>query len=189
MSYVVVTGGVRSGKSGVAERLAGEQRRVLYVATGAVSDEEMAERIRLHQQRRPEHWGLLEVEGRALTHLTEALHRKLVGETAQTYECVLIDCLSTWVSSQLIRLPETEWRSEATRQRLLAEAERLAEWLREVPCEAVVVTSETGLGGVAMTPLGRVFQDLLGEVNQIVAWQAREVYLVVSGRVLRLPDA
>jgi adenosylcobinamide kinase / adenosylcobinamide-phosphate guanylyltransferase len=183
MSYVVVTGGVRSGKSRIAEQLAGEQQRVLYVATGADSDGEMARRIELHQQRRPAHWGLLEYAGEKLT---EALQRKMEGE--EVYEAVLIDCLSTWVSTQLIHLPEAEWRSTATRQRLHAEAERLAQWLQDVSWQAVVVTNETGLGGVAMTPLGRAFQDLLGEVNQIVAHQAQEMYLVVSGRALRLPS-
>lgn len=181
MPIIVVTGGVRSGKSRFAERLAGEARRVLYVATGTPSDGEMEERIRLHRERRPEQWGCVEAAGERLE---QAVKR---GMEAGEYEAVLIDCLSTWLSDLLIRLPESEWRSFATKQRVLAEAESLAEWLQRASFEAVIVTGETGLGGVAMSPLGRAFQDLLGEVNQIVAYQAREVYLVVAGRALKLP--
>ncbi|HEU4965690.1 MAG TPA: bifunctional adenosylcobinamide kinase/adenosylcobinamide-phosphate guanylyltransferase [Bacilli bacterium] len=202
MSYVLVTGGVRSGKSRYAERLAGEERRVLYVATGVASDGEMSERIRLHQERRPAKWGLLEVgEDQLVERLRQSVEWKrqktdgvnasqLVASTehAFAYEVLLIDCLSAWLSTLLIHLPESEWRSLATKQRVLAEAESLADWLQKTPLQAVVVTTETGLGGVAMSPLGRAFQDLLGEVNQILAHQAADVFLVVAGRALRLPE-
>lgn len=179
MSYTVVTGGVRSGKSQFAEELAAGYERVLYVATGKAWDGEMEQRIVLHQQRRPEHWGLLEV--------AEQLADPLAVAEQSEWDCLLVDDLSTWVSQVLMSLPETEWRSAATREQLLQEAARLAEMLERSAGHAVVVTSETGLGGVAMSPLGRAFQDLLGEVNQIVAKRADQMYLVVSGRPLRLP--
>lgn len=177
MGLVLVTGGVRSGKSLFAEQLAGYGRRVLYVATGEIWDGEMAVRIDLHRDRRPPQWGLLETG--SLLHPLQ--------ERADEWDAVLVDCLSTWVSRLLIGLPESEWRSPETRARITEEAERFAAWLSERDGEAVVVTSETGLGGVAMTPLGRAFQDLLGEVNQIVAERADDVYLMISGRPLQLP--
>jgi adenosylcobinamide kinase/adenosylcobinamide-phosphate guanylyltransferase len=63
----------------------------------------------------------------------------------------------------------------------------LAQWLKKSAVNGVVVTSETGLGGVALSPLGRAFQDLLGEVNQCLAREATDVYLVVAGRAMKLP--
>ncbi|ASS76470.1 bifunctional adenosylcobinamide kinase/adenosylcobinamide-phosphate guanylyltransferase [Tumebacillus algifaecis] len=177
MSFVLVTGGVRSGKSGFAERRAGLERRVLYVATGQAWDDEMHHRIALHQQRRPASWGLLE-SGPALT---EAISSQLAD-----WDCILIDCLSTWLSNILINIPETELRDAGTRHLVLAEAERLADLLSRPDLEAVLVTTETGLGGVALTRLGRVFADLLGEVNQLLARHADEVHLVVAGRALQL---
>ncbi|MBL0385819.1 bifunctional adenosylcobinamide kinase/adenosylcobinamide-phosphate guanylyltransferase [Tumebacillus sp. ITR2] len=181
MPYTLITGGVRSGKSAFAERLAGLSRRVLYVATGQVWDGEMEKRIDLHRERRPEIWGLLEVQ--------ESLVEPVLAEVeAGRWEAVLVDDLSTWVSTILLNLPEEEWRSEATRERLFNEARRLAEALQASSVLTVLVTSETGLGGVALTPLGRAFQDLLGEVNQIVAAKAEDVYFVISGRPLKLPQ-
>lgn len=184
MSYQVLTGGVRSGKSACAEQLAGQNARVLYVATGAIWDAEMAVRIQRHRDRRPPHWGLLEAGEGLLASI-----RTVVEKNDPAWDGLLIDCLSTWVSRILMNLPEAEWRAEATRARMLSEAEALADWLVGWEGRAVVVTSETGLGGVAMTPLGRAFGDLLGEVNQIVARQAQDMWLVVSGRPLRLPPA
>lgn len=180
MSYIVVTGGVRSGKSAWAERLAGSTKCVLYVATGQIWDAEMQARIDLHRERRPAQWGLLEVQQALVEPLAEELH-------AGKWEGVLIDCLSTWVSTILIGLPEEAWRAPETRQHILSEARHLADFLQKSAVSAVLVTSETGLGGVAMTPLGRAFQDLLGEVNQVLAAEAEDVYLVVSGRPLKLP--
>ena len=182
MSYTVVTGGVRSGKSAWGERLAGEQRRVLYVATGQAWDDEMQARIDRHRERRPAEWGLLEAGEPLAELLTEAL-------SGTDWEGVLIDCMSTWVSTILMNLPEPAWRAEETRARVLDEVRELTVLLQKSSCPAVVVTNETGLGGVAMTPLGRAFQDLLGDVNQMLAAGAQDVYLVVSGRPLRLGDS
>ncbi|KEO81797.1 bifunctional adenosylcobinamide kinase/adenosylcobinamide-phosphate guanylyltransferase [Tumebacillus flagellatus] len=183
MPYTLITGGVRSGKSAWAERVAGLSRRVLYVATGQVWDEEMERRIDVHRDRRPAQWGLLEVQAELAEPLMEAMQ-----DAGQPWEGVLIDDLSTWVSTVLLQLPEEEWRSEGTRNRLFNEATQLAARLRQSSVPATVVTNETGLGGVALTPLGRAFQDLLGVVNQIFAAQAEDVYLVVSGRPLKLPN-
>lgn len=176
MPYALITGGVRSGKSGFAERRAGYDRRVLYVATGRAWDEEMERRIKLHQERRPAEWGVLE----SGAPLTETLADQ------EGWDCILIDCLSTWLSCILLELPETEWRAESTRRRVHAEAERLADHFAHPDRSAVIVTTETGLGGVALSPLGRAFQDLLGEVNQIVAQRAEDVYLIIAGRALKL---
>lgn len=181
MAFVLVTGGVRSGKSRYAEERVATVERVLYVATGMAWDDEMRERIARHAERRPGHWGLLEAEGELVAPLMEALE-------SGRWDGVLVDCLSTWVSRVLMDLPEEEWRSESTRRRVLLEAGLLADVLSGSEKRSVVVTSETGLGGVAMSPLGRAFQDLLGEVNQVLAGQAEEMVLLVSGRPMRLSN-
>ena len=57
MSLILITGGARSGKSALAEKLAGQQcSGVLYIATSVITDDEMAARVRRHQQQRPAHW-------------------------------------------------------------------------------------------------------------------------------------
>ena len=53
----LILGGVRSGKSRLAERLAHEtQLSVIYIATATIEDEEMRQRIEQHKTHRPDHW-------------------------------------------------------------------------------------------------------------------------------------
>ncbi|MDH4618993.1 bifunctional adenosylcobinamide kinase/adenosylcobinamide-phosphate guanylyltransferase [Brevibacillus sp. AY1] len=172
MSLILVTGGVRSGKSGFAEELASETgKRVLYVATGEAKDEEMRNRIELHQARRPAEWGCVEIP-QYLSHSIQA---------AKEYEVVLLDCLSTWVSNWLMAVPEEKWRNDAITQEIYQEAKAWLDGLAAAPQTVIAVTSEVGLGGVAMNKLGRWFADVLGDVNQMTARRADTVYAVFSG--------
>jgi adenosylcobinamide kinase/adenosylcobinamide-phosphate guanylyltransferase len=45
----------------------------------------------------------------------------------------------------------------------------------------IVVTNEVGLGVVPAYPMGRVYRDTLGYVNQRLAQAADRVYLMVAG--------
>jgi len=45
----------------------------------------------------------------------------------------------------------------------------------------IVVTNEVGLGVVPAYPLGRVYRDTLGYVNQRLAQAADRVYLMMAG--------
>ena len=168
----MVTGGVRSGKSRYAEELAhASGSRVMYVATGQAWDDEMRARIELHQKRRPQEWGCIEI-GERLTDY---------AASSTGYDVVLIDCLSTWVSNRLMKLEESEWRSETHTDALLKEAAAWLELVAQSRQTVIAVTSEVGLGGVAMNRLSRWFADVLGDVNQISARQADVVYAVWSG--------
>ncbi|OUQ89152.1 bifunctional adenosylcobinamide kinase/adenosylcobinamide-phosphate guanylyltransferase [Brevibacillus brevis] len=172
MSLVLVTGGVRSGKSRYAEELAMTLgSRVLYVATGKAWDDEMKQRIEQHQARRPLEWGCVEI-GERLTDY---------HAFREQYDVVLIDCLSTWVSNRLMSVDESEWRSASHTQALLHEAEAWLTLVQNSPQKVIAVTSEVGLGGVALSRLGRWFADVLGDVNQRSARQADAVYAVLSG--------
>ncbi|MED4753365.1 bifunctional adenosylcobinamide kinase/adenosylcobinamide-phosphate guanylyltransferase [Brevibacillus choshinensis] len=179
MSLILVTGGVRSGKSRFAEELAEKTSdSVIYVATGEAWDEEMTARIEHHQARRPASWGCVQVGGLLSGgRLSDSL------TACASHEVVLVDCLSTWVSNRLMSVPEQEWRSEAITRDVLRDAQ---EWLSAIADAGhgqtvIAVTSEVGLGGVAMNRLGRWFADVLGDVNQLTAKQADTVYAVLSG--------
>jgi len=172
MSLRLVTGGVRSGKSRFTESLARSLgRRVLVVATGTPGDEEMKRRIEVHRRRRPPGWDVLEEPA----HLADRL------QDLPTYDVVLVDGLSTWVANRLLSSEE-----KALRNPDVFEAEIIEETRRLLDClgrhrHGILVTDETGLGGVAMSSIGRRFQDVLGLVNQEVAHLADEVWFVVSG--------
>jgi adenosylcobinamide kinase/adenosylcobinamide-phosphate guanylyltransferase len=177
----LVLGGVRSGKSAFAEGLALELAQpTLYLATGQVTDAEMAERIRRHRQRRPASWHTLE-EPLALD---QALATALA--TPPPPPVLLIDSLDTWVSNLLL---EREADSpEQVESLAIAMVDRLLQTCATSAAACFLVSSEVGLSLVPPYPLGRRFQDLLGLVNQRVAAAAQRVYLVVAGIPLLVRD-
>lgn len=172
---VLVLGGARSGKSRHAEELLARHPKVLYVATGGVPDEadaEWAARVRLHQRRRPAHW-----------HTVETADPASVLREAR--DPVLLDCLATWLTGVLDEAgawqDDTGWR-ERVEERV---ADLLDAW-RGARVPIVAVSNEVGSGVVPATPAGRLFRDLLGELNASVARAADQVLLVVAGRALQL---
>ena len=162
---VLVLGGTRSGKSGVAESIAESLgSAVTYVATAAVNpdDADHAARVAAHQARRPAHWSTVECED------PEDLPRYL----DEIDGVVLVDSLGTWV---------------AHHSDLAVEADGLLDALAQRADPTVIVSEEVGLSVHAPTELGRRFADVLGMLNQQVAAAADRVLLVMAGRILELP--
>lgn len=173
---ILVTGGARGGKSHFAEELAAQRGRVCYVATAEALDAEMAERIAYHRARRPAAWPTLEAPRK----LADAL------ASAPAVEAVLVDCLAVWASNRLLDLGDDAapgwWDAVAKLEETLAgELHSLMEHARVAPWDLLLVTNEVGFGVVPPSRLGRAFRDLLGRLNQAVAAEADEVYLLVAG--------
>lgn len=167
---VLVTGGVRSGKSRHAEGLLAGEPAVRFVAPGPVLDDaDWQARVAAHRARRPAHWTTVETAD-----LPTAL---------ATDEAVLVDCLGTW----LTRLVDDAglWEAPVDEISDLVE-EAVARTVPVLGTTVVLVSNEVGMGVVPEHRSGRVFRDLLGTVNQRFAAACDEVHLVVSGRVLRL---
>ena len=170
----LVLGGARSGKSEVAERLAGRlSETVTYVATGPPVDDtpgtgdgsggdaDWAARIAAHRQRRPAGWPTVEVlPGSDLAHVI----RSLDG-------VVIVDSLGSWLAGQ---------------REFHADAPVLCAALCDRAGDAVVVTEEVGLGVHPSSETGRLFRDALGALNLKVANAADRVLLVIAGRTLEL---
>lgn len=173
---VLVTGGVRSGKSHHAESLLQDEPAVTYVAPGPDEtqdpDPDWAARLAAHRARRPGHWATVESVD-------------LVAALAASSGPVLVDCLGTW----LTRTIDDERLWEAPAATVTAHVHGVTEGLvaaLERPHPVVLVTNEVGLGVVPAHRSGRLFRDLLGDVNRQVAAACDEVHLVVAGRVLVL---
>lgn len=175
----LVLGGVRSGKSEFAEKLARQDNQsVLYVATGLASDSEMERRIQRHRDSRPPNWETLE----APIDLADSLENVLSGRIAPNDlppEVVLIDSLDSWVGNLLQQREDepghvVDSLVEDSVGKILNVCDRSS-------ASVILVSSEVGLTLVPPFPMGRRFQDLLGLVNQKVAATADSVYLVVAG--------
>jgi adenosylcobinamide kinase/adenosylcobinamide-phosphate guanylyltransferase len=167
-------GPARSGKSRLAEHLAaGFGTNVLYLATLEALDDEMRARVAEHRAARPAYWRTLE----------EPL--RLVGrlDAEPAYDCCLLDCLTLWVSNLLLAA-EAEGRDG--RAGVLDAVRSLLDWQASAASPLIVVSNEVGAGVVPEYALGRLYRDLLGEANQLVAEASDRLYHVVAGHYLEL---
>ncbi|WP_179031885.1 bifunctional adenosylcobinamide kinase/adenosylcobinamide-phosphate guanylyltransferase [Paenibacillus kribbensis] len=201
----LVTGGARSGKSGFAERLCMTRApRACYIATAQAYDTEMKERIALHRFQRESagyDWQTLE-EAQALPELLRRLgglpeiaqvEARSAAQGSQPVSLhasqapqpspapmVLVDCLTLWLSNVLLAAGED---GEAASR---AAIDELATAVAQYPGPLVIVTNEVGDGIVPEYPLGRLYRDLGGIMNQRIARLCDEVFLVTAGIPIEL---
>ena len=165
----LILGGARSGKSRLAEQLAERGGLpVTYIATSQPVDGELNERVRLHRQRRPEQWGLIE-EPLALADVLRA-------EAAEG-RCLLVDCLTLWLTNLLMLDDDA---------RMAKACDALLDCLPGLPGTIILVSNETGLGVVPMGELTRRYVDQAGLLHQAVAERCQRVVLTVAGLPLML---
>jgi adenosyl cobinamide kinase/adenosyl cobinamide phosphate guanylyltransferase len=182
MPLTLVIGGVRSGKSTFAERLAARHDRVLYVATAFVdpNDAEMQARVAHHRASRDAAWPTIETGSGEPT-----LERVLRDAEAGT--ALLVDSLGSWLGAAMYaREAQIEHDTPSAEAALDDDAARLREALAACRAPVVLVSEEVGYGVVPPSKQGRVFRDVMGRANQRLAALADEVYLVVAGIPLDL---
>ncbi|WP_404440870.1 bifunctional adenosylcobinamide kinase/adenosylcobinamide-phosphate guanylyltransferase [Stutzerimonas chloritidismutans] len=168
----LILGGARSGKSRLAERIAGDSGLpVTYVATSQPLDDEMSERIAHHRARRPREWALIE-EPLALA--------AVLRQHARANHCVLVDCLTLWLTNLLLLDNPT---------RLAEERGALVECLADLAGRVVLVSNETGLGVVPMGELTRRYVDEAGWLHQALAERCDRVVFTVAGLPIILKGA
>ena len=161
--HMLVLGGARSGKTGLAERLAMRRgSKPAYLATAEALDGEMSERVRTHQQQR---------QGRFAT-IEEPLELgAAIVAAARSHDVILVDCLTLWITNLLMD------------NRNVAQAvDELMDTLGEVTtAQVILVSNEVGLGIVPDNALARMFRDLAGSAHQRLAEICTDVYFVVAG--------
>lgn len=163
---ILITGGARSGKSGIAETIALRLApRAVYIATAEVRDAEMASRVAQHQSRRGQEWS------------TIAEPIDLIGALAASdgQGPRLVDCLTLWLTN--LMLGGHDWR---------AAGRALSEALPRQIDPVLLVTNEVGSGIVPENTLAREFRDAAGLLNQWIAAASDEVILAVSGLPLKV---
>ncbi|MDE2806328.1 MAG: bifunctional adenosylcobinamide kinase/adenosylcobinamide-phosphate guanylyltransferase [Gemmatimonadota bacterium] len=175
MTLIVVTGGVRSGKSRWAqdEALAHGGEEVTVIATAEAVDDEMRDRIEAHRRSRPAGWRTIEAPERA----GEAI---LAART----DTVVLDCVTVLTGMAIGR---SGAQSEALAlEAMAAEIDGILEASEVRAGVLIVVTNEVGWSVHPPTALGRWYQDGLGIANQRLAAAADQVVLMVSGLETRL---
>jgi adenosylcobinamide kinase / adenosylcobinamide-phosphate guanylyltransferase len=169
---VLVLGGVRSGKSRLAESLVSAMPPVTYLATATAGDVEMTARIATHRQRRPATWQTIEEPWV----LAPILARHSTGS-------LLVECLGLWLTNLLVGMPGRDAMDDPT---IRANVTALGQAARAADGRVVIVSNETGCGIMPANALARRFGDLLGEANQQIASLADDVYWCVAGIPLRV---
>ncbi len=179
---IMITGGSRSGKSVLAEKKAAEygKRSVLYIATAIATDEDMKERIRIHQERRDSEWGTYEG------------YRDLGDVIRETEKnTILLDCVTVLITNILFE-EERDFDTISKEEIAGIEADVMKELgniikgARDGNKTLILVTNELGMSMVSSYRLGRIFTDMAGKANQLIASLSEEVYLSISGIPLRL---
>jgi adenosylcobinamide kinase / adenosylcobinamide-phosphate guanylyltransferase len=169
-TITLVLGGARSGKSRWAQEQAARFRRVTYLATAQAGDSEMREKIARHRSERPATWKTVEVPA----NLPEAIHAESAGA-----EVLLIDCFTLYVANVMHTGRKSD-RHNRSRVRELRDA------IHSSSTSIIAVSNEVGSGVVPAFRSGRVYRDMLGQLNQEVAAIADNVVLMVAGMPLAL---
>jgi adenosylcobinamide kinase/adenosylcobinamide-phosphate guanylyltransferase len=183
---ILILGGARSGKSTFAERLAASSgKTVSFIATATDSDEEMHQRITRHKASRPQDWHTIEEP----LELVSAVQRAF-----QLADVALLDCITLWLGNILLQnhdriqsdvqeQAEVQISSYQLNELAQQHIEELLAILQNIGAgkTLIAVSNEVGLGIVPAYPLGRIYRDTLGYVNQRLAQDADRVYLMVAG--------
>jgi adenosylcobinamide kinase/adenosylcobinamide-phosphate guanylyltransferase len=172
---ILITGGARSGKSRFAE----EQIRrfgqsLCYLATAQALDAEMHTRIQRHRLRRGNGWETIE---------EPLMIPQTLARIDGIYSAILLDCVTLWLSNLLLSHSETDPDVE---EQLLGHVHRLTSTLRGMATPVVLVTNEVGQGIVPDNALARLYRDVAGQANQILAASCDSVYVAISGIPLKL---
>jgi len=180
---IFVTGGARSGKSTFAEKTIKKAGKdIIYIATAIAFDEEMKQRIALHKKQRPSNWHTIE----AYKNISEKL-----STYKKHYDGVLLDCITIMINN--IMMDEiVNWDKisikEATliEKKVVVEITNLINYIKKVDKLFVIVTNEVGSGIVPIYQSSRLFRDIAGRANQILANAADEAYLLVSSLPVKI---
>ncbi|WP_292051419.1 bifunctional adenosylcobinamide kinase/adenosylcobinamide-phosphate guanylyltransferase [Brevundimonas sp. UBA5866] len=170
MSYTLVLGGARSGKSRYAQRAAEAAAtaactKPIAIVTAQIYDDEMAERVAKHREERGDEWETIE----APLDLPQAI------ETLEEGDVAVIDCVTLWLTNVMLAEKDI---AQQTRELLAA--------LTITRAEIWVVSNEVGWGIVPDNALARRFRDEAGRLNQALAESGKHSVLIVAGMKLDL---
>lgn len=180
---ILVTGGARSGKSNFAESLCKERNnKTLYIATSIPCDDEMKDRVKKHRDSRPSEWKTYEIYKDIYS---------IIMEINNNYETVILDCVTLLVNNLMFsyKIDIDNAKSDeinALEFYIKDQVNKLLEEIKLTNLYFVFVTNELGMGIVPGNKLSRIYSDVVGRINQLIASKSDEVHFVVSGIPIRI---
>jgi adenosylcobinamide kinase/adenosylcobinamide-phosphate guanylyltransferase len=172
LKSILITGGARSGKSRLAQELAVKAGgQVLFVATAEAGDEEMKRRIEAHRKSRPTGWETLEIT----THIGSQI-TKNTGKA----KTVIIDCITLLINNVFQQYEENA-DPALLEKAVAAEIQELLDCIQHTKADFIIVTNEVGLGIIPGDKVSRLYRDLLGTANRMLAENVDEVCLMIAG--------
>lgn len=171
---ILVTGGVRSGKSSYGESLLKECKNVLYIATSIPFDDEMKERIKIHKENRNRNWETLEA------------YKDFDIKIKDKYDGIIFECITVMTTNLLLEKLNEENNYTKAEEYVMEEVKKLVKLLRKLESKVVIITNEVGFGIVPENRLAREFRDIIGRVNQYLGKESDEAYLTVCGIPMKI---
>uniref|UniRef100_A0A7C5U2Y8 Adenosylcobinamide kinase n=1 Tax=Fervidobacterium nodosum TaxID=2424 RepID=A0A7C5U2Y8_9BACT len=163
---ILITGGVKSGKSSFALELAKNYQRKAFLATGVPFDDEMKIRIEKHKNERGNEFDTYE----------EPLEvARILIEISDNYDVIVFDCLTTYLGNLYYYNVDVE-----------SYIDNLIDTISKLQTQLILITNEVGLGIIPENKLARLYMETLGRTNTKLARIAQEVYLMVSGIGVRI---
>lgn len=162
---VLLTGGVKSGKSSFALEYAREHfpREKYFLATSVPLDDEMSKRIEIHQDERNTLF-----DGEYTT-----IEEPVVIDTALRNNMV-VDCITMWINN-MFYYDKTDLLDEI-----------LEGIIKNMPENIIFITNEVGLGNIPPDQLTRQYNMTLAGANKQLAAACDEVYLLTCGIPLQV---
>jgi adenosylcobinamide kinase/adenosylcobinamide-phosphate guanylyltransferase len=177
----LIIGGARSGKSDFAHEFALKSTQpVLFVATAEAGDEEMKRRIEMHKVSRPDTWRTLE----ATTRVGDRIYQEI-----DAMPTVIVDCITLLVNNVFNKYLDSNGELDEpllVEKEVIAEIDSLIDCINQTGAEFIIVTNEVGQGLVPADNMSRLYRDLLGKANQILAQYADNVYTMVAGLPIKV---
>lgn len=180
---ILVTGGARSGKSNFAESLCKDRNnKTAYIATSIPFDDEMKDRVKKHQDSRPSEWKTYEIYKDIYS---------IIREINDNHETVILDCVTLLVNNLMFSydIDIDNAKSDEINALELYIKDQVNKLLEEIKLTGlyfVFVTNELGMGIVPGNKLSRIYSDIVGRINQLIASKSDEVHFVVSGIPMRI---
>ena len=168
MSHIIlVSGGVKSGKSEFAEYLASKEKDVTYIALSESrpKDKLWKEKIKIHQLRRPKSWNLIETEN-------------LIPIIKVDNGVLLIDSLGGFIVNSL-KIKEDQWKSCL---------KRLLYFLVSYKSKIIIVGEQTGWGLMSEYEIGNLYTDRVGVCLKEITKISKENWITINGKAIKLDN-